>query len=552
MRKKSGIPLNFARALLLCLLFPVSIFAQEAALTGAAQAAQAPDEAQKSQARPAVMLQAEPQDTALPTESIEQKFERKVTLDLRDMDIIDVFKFLSLKGEFNIVVSKGVIGRVTLVLKRVKIADALDIISLANGLGYKIVSDIVYIMPEAEYFQTYGKYFRDKTRVKIFYLKYVRPSYAMEALKNVKSEIGKLVVDEDTGSVVMIDTEENIKEMEKVLEKIDHRLQTKVFSLNSAKAETVKEKLRERLDVKAVGSIQADERSNKVIITALPERFSEIEPLIEALDQRHKEVLIKVKILKIILNPKFDFGIDWEKAFSNSRYSTLRSLDFRGAFPIASSISTSGSLGTVGKMAIGNVSADQFSIEIKALKQVSDTKVLANPQILVVNNEEAKIHIGDKLAYVTTTTTGTGADQTTNEEIHFIDTGILLNVKPVISEDGFISMTIKPEISSQSGTLTTPKGATVPLINTTLIESKVMVKDGVTIVIGGLHKDEGSKSHKGLPGLSEVPFIGGVFRNVSDQITKTEIVIFLTPTIIDGSGNFDGAYQPELSPMKEY
>ncbi len=471
---------------------------------------------------------------------LQAKFQREINLDLRNMDIIDVFKFVSLKGDFSVVISKNVIGRVTLVLKKVKIIDALDILCISNNLGYRVMENIVYIMPEEEYFQVYGKFFKDKTKVRIVHLTYVRPSYALETLKNIKSEIGKIVIDEDTGTVVMVDTAEKLKEMQSVLKKIDYKLETKIFNLNYAKADIVKEKLRERLDVKSVGSIQSDDRSNQIIVTALKERFSEVEPIIKALDKKTKEVLIKVKILKIVLNPQFDYGIDWNSIFTN-----VEGLTFTGAFSASSTVTS------YGQIAVGDITSDKWTTTIKALKQVSDTKVLANPSILVVNKEEAKIHIGDKLAYVTTTTTGTGADQTTNEEVHFIDVGILLKVKPTISDDGYVRMAVKPEISSQTSTLTTPQQAEIPLINTTLVESTVMVKDGATVIIGGLHKDEGKTERDGLPFIMDIPILGKIFGNVSDSKTKTEIAIFLTPEIIEGDQNVTG-YTPKLSPLKEY
>lgn len=492
------------------------------------------------------------------SQGLQEKFNREITLDLRDMDIVDVFKFLSLKGDFSIVVSKTVTGRVTLVLKSVKIGDALDIIAISNGLGYRAKENIIYVMPEEEYTLTYGKMYRDKTIVKIVYLQYAKPSYALETLKNVKSEVGKIIIDEDTGTVVMVDTEENIQQMQMVLREIDYKLETRIFNLNHAKADVVKEKLRERLDVKSVGSIQSDERSNQVIVTALPARMPEVEEIIKALDKKTKEVLLKLQILKIILNPKFDFGIDWEKSFTRSKNKLLQSLDFHGAFPIASAVSSSTALGTVGKIAIGNLAANEITAEIKALKQVSDTKVLANPQILVANEQEAMVHIGDKLAYVTVTTTGTGADQTQSAEVHFLDIGIQLHVKPVIGDDGFIRIYIKPEISSQNGELTYTVGTTanpitnkVPIINTTLIETNAMVKDGYTMILGGLHKDEVSKSRKGIPFLMDIPFLGKVFGSQADSVTKTEIVIFLTPHIVGGEEDLSG-YKPELEPMKEY
>ena len=166
-------------------------------------------------------------------------------------------------------------------------------------------------------------------------------------------------------------------------------------------------KLKAKIDNLSVGSVQSDVRSNQLIVRAFPDRLTEVSSLIESLDQKTRAVLIEVRIIKIVINPKFDFGIDWTKAFSDSSNKLLQKLSFRGAFPVASAVSTASSLGTVGKIAFGDVSSNDFAVELKMLEQVSETKVLANPSITVENNKEAKIHVGDKLAYVTTTTIGT-------------------------------------------------------------------------------------------------------------------------------------------------
>ncbi|MFH1768721.1 MAG: secretin N-terminal domain-containing protein [Candidatus Omnitrophota bacterium] len=466
--------------------------------------------------------------------ALNQKFNKKISLDLRDMNAVDVYKFLAFKGDFNISISKDITGRVTLFLKEVSIKDAMDIISIANRLAYRVVGeDIVHIMSEAEYLSLYGKKFSDKREVKIIYLKYAKPAYILEALKNLKSEIGKVVIDEDTGSLVMIDTNEHIAIMEDSIRKMDHQLEMKVYDLKYAKAEDVSIQLKQKLDNKAVGSVQADARSNQLIVRAFPERLKEVEEIIRALDKKTKAVLIEARILKIILNPQWDRGIDWESIFRG-----IKNFNLVGSFPISSSISTAAALGTVGKIAFGDLNEDNFTTELKILKQVAETKVLANPSILVTNNEEARIHIGDKLAFVTTTTIGTGESQQVNEEIHYIDVGVQFKVTPTINEDGFITMKIQPEISSKSGELETPQGAKVPLINTTMVESTVIIRDGNTIIIGGLRQDELIKVKKGIPMLMDMPLVGGVFSNSSKEKTQTEIAILLTPHIISGEENF--------------
>ncbi|MDD4957053.1 MAG: secretin N-terminal domain-containing protein [Candidatus Omnitrophica bacterium] len=479
--------------------------------------------------------------------SVNRNLEIPVSLDLRDMDVVDVYKFLALRGDFNISISKNISGRVTLYLKNVSIRDALDIISLANELAYKIVgSDIIYVMTEAEYQAMYGQRFSDKRVVKIIRLKYLKPAYALEALKNIKSDVGRVVIDEDTGSIVMIDTADTVKRMSSMIEDMDRSIGIKVFDLKYANADDVASKLKEKIDNKSVGSTQADTRSNQVIVRAFPDRMKEVEEIISALDVKTKAVLIDVKILKITLNPGYDSGIDWQTLFHGAA-----NLALAGSFPLNTSVSQAGSFGQI---AVGN-STDDFRMDLKFQKEISSTKILASPSIMVTENEEAKVHIGDKLAYITTTTIGTGDSQRVNEEIHYIDVGVKFLVTPKINDDGFVSMKIKPEISSRFDTLTTQQGTEVPLINTTTVETDVIVKDGHTIIIAGLRQDNRTDEKSGVPGLMKMPFFGGLFSNRHKEDTKTELVILLTPHIVAGDENYHDRKEGDksiISTYKEY
>jgi len=492
-----------------------------------------------------------------PTEALSKEtksgFSKKISLDLRDINILDVLKFLAEKGNLNIVTSKNVTGRVTLFLNSVSIQDALEIIVVSNGLAYEDKKGIIYVLTEMEYEEVYGVRFSDNRKVEISKLKYANPTYAFSVLDSIRSSIGKVIIDEGTGVVVMIDTLEKIEEMTKAIREMDRaKMDTRVYSLQYAKPEEVVVKLKPKLDGKKVGTITGDRRSNQVIVSAFPDRMQEMERLIKSLDKKTKEVLIEIRILKIVLNPQFDMGIDWSKAFTDSKKSDLRKLDFRGAFPISSTISSSTALGTIGKIAYGTVGSDIFALELKALKEVSDSKILANPRLTVVSGEEAKIHIGDKLAYVTTATTTGSATSTTAETVSFVDIGIQLNVTPTINDEGFITMKIKPEISSKTGDYETPTGNLIPLINTTLAETNVMVKDSTTIIIGGLRKDEKTHVQKGFPFLMDIPFLGRLFSSVTDEITKTEIVIFLTPHIVGGDLNVTDEREQIKDERKEY
>lgn len=545
MIKKYVSALRIAVCLIFLFLFHCCfVFSQEPAKDSLAPAPQAKESAQEiSEMKPRNLSPAD----------LEKSLSKKISLDLRDINILDVLKFLALKGDFNIVTSKNVAGKVSLFLNSVSIRDAMDIILLANELGYVNKNGIIYVMTETEYQAAYGRKFSDNRQVEITKLAYASPTYAFSVLDTMRSTLGKVIIDEGTGVVVMIDTAEKIKEMKEAIKEMDrNKMVTRIYNLQYAKTDDVVAKLKPKIDDKKVGMVVGDQRSGQVVVTALPQRLQEMDDLIKSLDKKTKEVMIEIRILKLILNPQYDLGINWEKAFSNSKNQSLQKLDFRGAFPISSAISSASTLGTVGKIAFGSIGVNAFAVELKALKQINDSKILANPRLTVIDGEESKIHIGDTLAYVTTATTTGSSTSTTAETVNFVDIGIQLSVTPKINDDGYVTIKIKPEISSKTGDYTTPSGNKIPLINKTLAETNVMVKDGTTIVIGGLRKDERSRSKSGLPLLMDIPFVGGIFSTVEDKITKTEIVIFLTPHITGGDLNITDEKGRIKEGMKEY
>lgn len=534
--------LIFALVILCCSLFKIAI----------AQPSNNPAAKTAADSNPSTVLTTTVgQETAFPSEApkpitigdsselLEQRLKRKITLDIRDMNMVDVIKFLSVKGEFNVVTSPSVTGRATLLLKSVAIKDALDIVVISNQLAYQIQNDIVQVMSEAEYGALFGKKFSDQTEVKIIHLNYAKPSYVLAALDGIKSNIGKIIIDEDTGSVVLIDTPKSIEEMKKAIESIELPLETYVYNLQYAKADVVAEKLKARIDANTVGSVTADERSNQLIVRAFPARRAEVETLIKSLDQETKEVLVEARVIQIVLKPQYDVGIDWNLDFSDSEDDALKRLTFKNIYLNESNLTTSDELSNIfGKIAIGNVDVNHFSAALRALKQVSDTKILSNPRILVTNNEEAKIHIGDTVPYIISTTSGTGDNAITSEDVRFVDVGLKLNVTPTINDDGYVTMRLKPEISTVVGSIES-KGGGIPQVNKTLVETTVMVKDGTSIIMGGLKKDDKSHVKKGFPILMDIPWLSRFFSRTTDTITSTEIVIFITPHIVTGKDDFN-------------
>ncbi len=498
--------------------------------------------------RPAVAEEAQtpkPLIISQPKETIEERLNRKIALDVRDMNIVDVLKFLAMKGEYNVVISPSVDGRTTVLLDNVAIKDALDIVVISNRLAYNIQNNIVQIMTAAEYEAMFGKQFSDKTVVATLRLQYAKPSYILAALDNIKSNVGKIIIDEDTGAVVLIDTPESIAKMKKIIIDIEQPLETVIYNLQYAKADVVADKLRTRIDAKSVGSISADERSNQLVVRVFPGRKDEVEKIIRHLDEPTKEVLIEARILQVIFKPNYDAGIDWS-ILGNSKKpdSTLR---FTNLYMNESAGLASDNLkSNFGKIAVGNINVDNFAFSLRALEQVSDTKLLSNPKIMAVNNEESRIHIGDTVPYIISTVSGTGDNAITSEDVRFIDVGLKLNVTPIINDDGMITMRLRPEISSVVGRLDSSKGG-IPQVNKTEVETTLLVEDGTTIIMAGLRKDDKVHTRKGLPILMDIPFIEKAFSRDSDSISSSEIVIFITPHILTGKENYktpDGTIKP--------
>ncbi|MEI7998223.1 MAG: secretin N-terminal domain-containing protein [Candidatus Omnitrophota bacterium] len=489
-----------------------------------------------------------------PKEPLADRLMRKITLDVRDMNVVDVIKFLAQKGEFNVIISPTVDGRTTVLLHAVGIKDALDIVCVSNKLAYHIEGQIIQVMTAAEYEALYGKQFGDKTQVNIIHLQYSKPSYVLAALDNMKSNIGKIIIDEDTGTVVLVDTPQSIETMKKAIEQIERPLDTIVYDLKYAKADVVAEKLRSRIDAKAVGSITADERSNQVLVRVFPGRHDEVEKIIRRLDVATKEVLIEARVMEIFLKPTYDLGIDWSSVIKNGN-KPVTFENINGA--------TGGNLaGNFGSVAVGNIGIGDFAAAVRSLQQVRDTKNLSSPQILVNNNEEAKIHIGDTVPYLVSTTNGTGDTAVTSDDVRFIDIGLKLNVIPTINDDGMVTMRLRPEISSISGTVTShnpgtaanPQGSIrsqIPQVNKTEVETSVMVKDGMTIILAGLRKEEKTHTKNGVPGLMDVPLLGHLFSKTTDAITSTEIVILITPHIVKGTEDYTKVLGT-IKPAKKY
>jgi len=307
--------------------------------------------------------------------------------------------------------------------------------------------------------------------------------------------------------------------------------ETKVFNINYAKADELAKTVGQML-TKDIGSIEFDARSSTLVVTDVPSKIDQIEVMINAMDRMEKEVFIEAKIFQVALGDEYQMGVNWEKLILKTNNTGV---GLSSSFPISGSLTTG-----VGAMSIGTLSSGSFSQVVQALDSFGKSRILSSPRLAVINNQEANILIGTTTPYTTSTTTSTTSSPVTAESVSFIDTGVKLHVTPVIHDDGFITMKIKPEISNvEAKPYTDANGNSIPIVDTSEVQTTVRVKDGVTIIIGGLMKNELINNKNKIPVLGDIPFLGKAFGNETRNMQKTEIVIFLTPHIINGDVHAD-------------
>ena len=269
--------------------------------------------------------------------------------------------------------------------------------------------------------------------------------------------------------------------------------------------------------------------NDMMIVFDYPENIEAAEAIIRQIDRRPKQVLIEATIMSARVTEEMQFGIDWNLLSGNPVTSFPAWLGGSGT-PIETfgfSKDPASATGLTVGFSCSNVQAI-----ITALEEVTDTTLLANPKILAVNKQEGSVLIGKKLGYLSQTTQ---TQTSTTQSVEFLETGTRLVFRPYIGDDGYIRMDIYPKDSS--GELRGVGASQIPDETTTELRTNVIVKDGETIVIGGLFRDSVITSRSQVPLLGNLPLVGAAFRGTSDKVQREEVIIMLTPHIIEESSD---------------
>lgn len=265
--------------------------------------------------------------------------------------------------------------------------------------------------------------------------------------------------------------------------------------------------------------ILADKDNNALLILCSAANYEKLETAIRKLDIQPRQVLIDVTIAEVTLAGDLKYGLEW--AFTNGSGSGKLDMGAAGLAALTPGFSYLWSNSSVP----GGVSAT-----LNMLANDSRVKVISSPHIMVTDNQQAKIQVGDRVPITSQSQSVLGSATGLIASIQYIDTGVLLTVTPRINSGGQVTMDIDQEVSQAS--ITTTSSINSPTISKRALKTTVVVKSGETMVLGGLITDNKTEATSGLPFLSRIPVLGGLFGVQNQQSNRTELILMITPKTI--------------------
>ena len=284
--------------------------------------------------------------------------------------------------------------------------------------------------------------------------------------------------------------------------------QLRTFKVQYSDPVVVAEVLENHLS--SFGKITTLEKRRLLVVDDKPHFLRRIERLLKELDREPRQILIEARILEVGLKDSESYGLDWSRMF-NSDKATIGT----------QGLSNPGSPGFFFDYLSPNV-----TVVLDALRQRSRLRTLATPKLLALEDHEAETIIGDRLGYNVTTT----IDNVTTTSTEFLESGVILRVRPSVDEQNRILLDIHPEVSTGS---VSDDG--IPNQNTTEVTTTMLVDSGQTVFIGGLIRHSSEQTREGVPVLGDIPIVGLLFSNKALSSAKTELIVLITPYIVDGN-----------------
>ena len=272
----------------------------------------------------------------------------------------------------------------------------------------------------------------------------------------------------------------------------------------------------------------ADKDTNSIIIQTAPWNYPTIIDTIKKLDKMPKQVLIEVTIAELTLDDEDELGIEWALKSQGTTNVSGETMDYTS---IAQTVFNESGAPAVAVPGFSYLiaSANRVTAVLNAYAKASRLNILSSPHILASDNKEAKIEVGEEVPIVTTETQSTEGTQV-DKTVEYKPTGIILTVTPHINENRYVTLDVTQEVSKAQVNLL--GGTDSPIIRKRFAQTSMVVKDNQTLIIGGLIREERERSREGIPFLSRLPILGYLFGTTVDTVSKTELLILITPRVI--------------------
>ncbi len=435
----------------------------------------------------------------------QELLETRITFSCREMPMTTVLMQLAELADIDILPSPKVKSIVTVKITDVPLGEALTNILSAHGYTYVTTENMIRVVPQSELIVQ-----REKITTEIYRITYADATQVAAQLRPFLSKDGTIAVSAATSNIMVTDTEHKIKAIDRFIDEVDRQTSQLMIEARI-------------YDVNADHSFELDPRwflERNVPLTTIERDQSRTDSTFKNAGDSSVESFDDVGDVIIIEQKDAGTFTEFEDTETVTRTDspTFRSKPIVGG----SYDPTNG-----GMLQFGLFNdAVSFNLVLQMLESELEANLLANPRVLVLDNEEAEFKIIREVPYTESIrTVGTSATIAT---IEFKEIGVILNVKPHIARDGMIKLSIKPEFGVQISV----NEAGAPEVDTRKLSTTVLVRDGQTIALGGLRKKEMSRKARKVPILGDLPLLGVFFKSEIESEITTELVVFITTTIV--------------------
>ncbi len=402
-------------------------------------------------------------------------FGRRISLDFKEVDIADVLRLIAEVSDLNVIAGDEVKGKVTIRLVDVPWDQALDVILLTKGLGFARIGNVLRI-----------------------------------------------------AATDMLAQEEELRLQERRAKEKLEDLVVKLQPVNYANVDDVSKMVTQLLTPR--GSVNKDKRTNTLIIKDIPSVIDEATALVKAVDTMTPQVMIESKIVEASLDFSREFGAVWNFGSNPLTQDTLGGRDYiftEGENEFGNAISlgnpiTANPTGLLNLAATVLDSKFNYELQVQAAEVNGDGKVISSPRIVTLDNTTAQIEQGVSIPFQTF--------ENGDAQLEFVDAVLKLKVTPHITSDQSIIMKIEVSRNAPDDSVFTLTGT--PAIAKNQVKTETLVKDGQTLVLGGIYVVDKSERESRLPYLHKVPFLGNLFKSHEYSDSRKELLIFVTPRVV--------------------